>query len=55
MNKLTLPQAVVIISRLNKISESDITFIEFEDGSGRRFNYKTVKGYFYIDLSKYKN
>ena len=50
MNTLTLIQAAAIISKLFKV---ELVSIEFEDGSGRKFNYKTIKSneQKYIDLT----
>jgi len=40
--KYSLSQAITIIAYLTKVSESDINFIEYEDGSSRNFNFSTT-------------
>jgi hypothetical protein len=54
MNKMTtttLVQAALIIS---KIVAAEITAIQFEDGSGYKFNYQANNGnWAFIDLSRY--
>ena len=40
--KYSLSQAVTIIAYLLKVPESDINFIEYEDGSGINFNFSVT-------------
>lgn len=44
MKRYTLIQALSKIAQMNNLWAGDITMIEYEDGSGFKFNYSVKNG-----------
>lgn len=54
INIMDLIKALVFIAAHNNVEVSQISAIEYEDGSKYRFNYKLEGQACYIDMSKLK-